>query len=190
MPNGPEWIYELKWDGYRALAAKHGNTVRLLSLKNKLLNSDFPQVVDAVRGIDAESALIDGEIVAVDDSGKPSFQMLQNRASLGKQWHVVYYAFDLLSSDGKDWTRRPLCERRNALEKLIRSSAVRINVELQGAPEKILATVKRAGLEGVIAKKRDSVYQAGTRVTSWLKVMVEKSQEFVIGGYNPDRNAF
>src|SRR5438874_11082216 len=108
LPEGDEWIYEVKWDGYHALALKHGNDVRLLSLKEKNLTSDFPAVREAVRGINADSAVIDGEVVAIDSKGCPSFQALQNRASSGRTWQIVYYAFDLLNLDGEDWTKRPL----------------------------------------------------------------------------------
>ena len=115
-PAGGEWLYEIKWDGYRALAAKHGHSVRLLSLKNKNLSSDFPAIVEAVRGVTADVVLIDGEIVAVDKRGCPSFQMLQNRASLGRDWQIVYYAFDLLELEGEDWKARPLTERKGRLQ--------------------------------------------------------------------------
>lgn len=102
LPEGPEWIYEVKWDGNRALAAKHGDAVRLLSLKGKDLSNDFPAVVRSVRSVQANTALLDGEIVAVDAEGRPSFQALQNRASLGRAWHIVYYSFDLLNLEGED----------------------------------------------------------------------------------------
>src|SRR4026207_1462726 len=96
LPEGPEWIYEVKWDGYRALASKHGESIQLLSLNNKSLASHFPTVVADVRGIKADTALLDGEIVAINAQGKPSFQVLQHRSSLGRDWHIVYYAFELL----------------------------------------------------------------------------------------------
>jgi bifunctional non-homologous end joining protein LigD len=102
LPQGPEWIYEVKWDGYRALAAKHGDAVRLFSLEGKDLSNDFPAVVQSVRTIRAETALVDGEIVAVDPHGRPSIQALQNRGSLEHAWHIVYYAFDLLNLEGED----------------------------------------------------------------------------------------
>ena len=116
LPAGNEWLYEIKWDGYRALAAKRGHSVRLLSLKNKNLSNDFPAVMEAVRGVAADTVLIDGEIVAVDKRGCPSFQMLQNRASLGRDWQIVYYAFDLLELEGEDWKARPLTERKRRLQ--------------------------------------------------------------------------
>jgi bifunctional non-homologous end joining protein LigD len=84
VPEGPEWIYEVKWDGYRALASKHGENIQLLSLNNKSLASDFPTVVADVCGINADTALLDGEIVAINAQGQPSFQVLQHRSSLGR----------------------------------------------------------------------------------------------------------
>src|SRR5262249_55185779 len=118
LPEGPEWIYEVKWDGYRALAAKHGEAVRLLSLKNNDISPRFPDVVKAVQGIPAETAVLDGEIVAVDSQGQPSFQALQNRGSLHREWHIVYYAFDLLSLEGEDFKHLPLIQRKAKLKAL------------------------------------------------------------------------
>jgi ATP-dependent DNA ligase len=114
LPAGDEWMYEVKWDGYRALALKHGSHIRLLSLKNKNLATDFPAVMEAVRKIAASTAVLDGEIVAVNQRGQPSFQALQNRASLGKDWLIDYYAFDLLNVEGEDLRRLPLEQRRLA----------------------------------------------------------------------------
>ena len=190
LPAGGEWLYEIKWDGYRALAAKHGHSVRLLSLKNKNLSSDFPAIVEAVRGVTADVVLIDGEIVAVDKRGCPSFQMLQNRASLGRDWQIVYYAFDLLELEGEDWKGRPLTERKQRLRQVLSGSEVRYNAELLGSAEAVVRSVRQAGLEGVIAKRRDSIYRASTRSNNWLKLKLEQSQEFVIGGYNPDSGSF
>ena len=190
LPNGDEWIYEVKWDGYRALGLKHGGNAQLLSLKDKDLTSDFPAVADAVRSIGAVTATIDGEIVAVDSKGCPSFQALQNRASLGNDWQVVYYAFDLLNLEGEDWTKKPLHERKEKLREILEDSDVRYNANLSGSPEAILRTIESARLEGIIAKKRDSLYRAGTRVTTWLKFKINKGQEFVIGGYKPDAKSF
>jgi bifunctional non-homologous end joining protein LigD len=190
LPKGDEWIYEVKWDGYRALGLKHGDRVRLLSLKEKDLTSDFPSVVQAVRSIRAGTILIDGEIVAVDSKGCPSFQALQNRASLRRDWQLVYYAFDLLNFEGEDWTKKPLHQRKEKLREILKGSDVRYNANLSGSAEKIVQTIKAAGLEGVIAKERDSLYRGGTRVTTWLKFKINKAQEFVIGGYKPDTGSF
>jgi bifunctional non-homologous end joining protein LigD len=190
LPRGDEWIYELKWDGYRALALKHADDVRLLSLKEKDLTSDFAAVAEAVRRVSADTAVIDGEIVAVDTRGCPSFQALQNRASTGREWQIVYYAFDLLGLEGQDWKRKPLHERKAKLREVLQGSDVRYNTALSGTPEAIVKTVESAGLEGVIAKDRDSLYRAGTRVTTWLKFKIDKAQEFVIGGYKADGGSF
>jgi bifunctional non-homologous end joining protein LigD len=190
LPTGDEWIYEVKWDGYRALGLKHGQNARLLSLKDKDLTSDFPGVAEAVRSIGVDTATIDGEIVAIDSEGCPSFQALQNRASLGKEWQVVYYAFDLLNFEGEDWAKKPLHERKEKLRAVLQGSDVRYNANLSGSPKAILRTIESAGLEGIVAKKRDSFYRAGTRVTTWLKFKINKAQEFVIAGYKPDAGSF
>jgi bifunctional non-homologous end joining protein LigD len=193
LPAEGDWIYEIKWDGYRALGLKGGENVRLLSLKEKDLTSDFPGVAGAMGGLAAETALVDGEIVAVDAQGRPSFQVLQNRQALGAGWSVVYYAFDLLQLDGQDLQRLPLHVRKAKLKALLAatdSPALRYSAELTGKPAAVIRTVGAAGLEGVIAKQRDSVYRAGTRVTTWLKLKLNKGQEFVIGGYKPDAGSF
>ncbi|MFL6590383.1 MAG: non-homologous end-joining DNA ligase [Chthoniobacterales bacterium] len=188
-----DWIYEIKWDGYRALGLKHDDRVRLLSLKEKNLTSDFPSVAKAMGDLAAGTALLDGEIVAVDAQGRPSFQVLQNRKTLGHDWTVVYYAFDLLNLEGDDLQRRPLHERKEKLRTLITDSGsaiLRYSAELPGKPDAVIRTVAAAGLEGIVAKKRDSLYRAGTRVTTWLKLKLNKSQEFVIGGYKPGAGTF
>jgi bifunctional non-homologous end joining protein LigD len=190
LPEGEEWIYEVKWDGYRVLALKHGDNVRLLSLKERNLTTDFPGVADAVRSIKADTALIDGEVVAVDSKGCPSFQALQNRATSGREWQILYYVFDVLNLDGEDWTKKPLHERKTKLREVLTGSGVRFNDDLDGEPSAIIMTIQDAGLEGIVAKKRDSVYRAGTRVDSWLKFKIDKSQEFVVGGYKPAAGSF
>ena len=190
LAESDQWIYEIKWDGYRAIAIKHDGAVRLLSAKGKPLNSDFPSVADAVMKISAETAMIDGEIVAVNSEGKPSFQMLQNRASLGRGWHIVYYAFDLLNLNGRDLRHTKLCDRKSELNELLGDSGVRYSAELQGSADAVVRSVETASLEGVLAKRRDSTYQARGRSTSWLKLKLGYAQEFVIGGYNPTPGSF
>jgi bifunctional non-homologous end joining protein LigD len=193
LPEEGDWIYEIKWDGYRALALKDAEKVRLLSLKEKDLTSDFPNVADALTRLAAQSAVVDGEIVAVDAEGRPSFQVLQNRKKLGRGWDIVYYAFDLVNLDGHDLQRLPLHDRKAKLKKLIaatNSPVVRYSAELSGTQAAVIRAVAKTGLEGVVAKKRDSVYRAGTRVTTWLKLKLNKVQEFVIVGYKPDAGSF
>ncbi len=190
LPEGPEWIYEVKWDGYRALARKQGEQVELLSLKNNNLAADFPSVVAAVQTLGADIALLDGEIVAVNAKGQPSFQALQNRALLGRDWHVVYYAFDLLNLEGDDLRKLPLEQRKRRLKAVLAGSEVRFSADLPGSAKEIVAVVKKAGLEGVVAKRKDSVYAKGTRSLAWQKLKLEAVQEFVIGGYNPEGASF
>src|SRR5436190_13437270 len=173
LPDGGDWIYEIKWDGYRALGLKHHDDLRLLSLKEKNLTSDFPGVAEAMRRLAARSALVDGEIVAVDAQGRPSFQVLQNRKTLGRGWEVVYYAFDLLNLEGEDLQRRPLHERKARLKKLIAgtgSPILRYSAELSGSAGAVIRTMRRAGLERVVAKRLDALYRVGTRGTTWLKL--------------------
>jgi bifunctional non-homologous end joining protein LigD len=190
LPSGDDWIYEVKWDGYRVLAIKAGDDVHLRSLKDRNLNSDFPTVREAIGGVSAETALIDGEVVAVNAEGKPSFQMLQNRASLGREWQIVYYAFDLLQLDGRDLKREPLDSRKRELRRIVENSAVLYSAELNGTPDEIVHSMEAAGLEGVIAKRRDSRYQPRGRTSAWMKLRLGLAQEFVIGGYNPDASTF
>jgi len=190
LPGGAEWIYEVKWDGYRVLALKNADNVRLFSLKERDLTTDFPGVVEAVRGIKAETAVIDGEVVALDSKGCPSFQALQSRATSGRERQIVYYAFDLLNLNGDDWTKTRLRERKRKLRDVLSGSNVRYNADLTGEPKTIIRTIQEAGLEGIVAKQRDSLYRAGTRVDSWLKFKIDKSQELVIGGYKPDGQTF
>jgi bifunctional non-homologous end joining protein LigD len=138
----------------------------------------------------AKTAIVDGEVVAVNAQGKPSFQMLQNRGSLGREWRIVYYAFDLLHVDGRDLQREPLVKRKAELKRIIAGSPLLYSAELNGAADEIVDSIKNAGLEGVIAKRRDSPYQPSGRTSAWLKLRLGLGQEFVIGGYNPDGALF
>jgi bifunctional non-homologous end joining protein LigD len=188
LPDGPEWLYEVKWDGYRALGLKHGDSVRLLSRNNKSLAADFSTIVNALRTISADTALVDGEIVALAPDGTPSFQALQNRASNGAEFR--FYAFDLLQVDGEDLRARALTERRERLEAILRGSAVPLSIALEGSAAEVIAAVSKLGLEGVIAKRRTSAYSPGDRNSDWQKLRLNSEQEFVIGGYRPGLKNF
>src|SRR5207249_791610 len=185
----PHWLI-IKTGGNAKSISKRGDSVRLLSLKEKNLTSDFYDVVAALHDIRADTAILDGEIVAIDAQGRPSFQVLQNRKSLGRGWNIVYYAFDLIQLEGDNLFSLPLHERKAKLKEIIAGTAVRYSAELEASPDALIETVHRAGLEGVIAKRRDSPYRTGTRVTSWLKFKLNKAQEFVIGGYKPNGDSF
>jgi bifunctional non-homologous end joining protein LigD len=184
LPEGENWIYELKLDGYRALIIKDGDRVQIRSRNEKDLTAAYPGVAAAGRRIAARTAVVDGEIVAVDANGRPSFQALQHRS--GNPDHIVtFYAFDLLHLDGRDLTSEPLAERRAHLPKVLGRSGVLLSQELPGTAAQVTEAVAALGLEGVIAKRRDSRYDAGQRSGAWVKLKLDKQQEFVVGGYRP-----
>src|SRR5205085_4465714 len=133
--------------------------------------------------VDSETFVLDGEVVALNSEGKPSFQMLQNRKSMRPDWRIAYYAFDLLNLDGEDLRQLPLTTRKQKLHELISGSSVRYSAELHGTAEAIVHTIENAGLEGVIAKRANSQYESGTRSRDWLKLKLGHVQEFDIGGY-------
>jgi DNA ligase D-like protein (predicted ligase) len=184
LPEGDRWLYEVKLDGYRALIVKDGEKVRLLSRNEKDLTAAYPSVAAAGRRLHAGSAVVDGEIVAVDEHGRPSFQALQHRAA--HPGHaIVFYAFDVLHLDGRDLTGRPLDERRRELPTVLGKSGVLLSQELPGTAAQVAAAVRQLGLEGVIAKRRDSRYAAGQRSGAWVKLKLDRQQEIVVGGYRP-----
>jgi len=187
LPEGEQWSYEVKWDGYRALLLKSGDRVRLMSRKENDLTATYPTIEDAGRKLEAETAILDGEIVALDAKGKPSFQALQHRAA-HRNYAIVFYAFDLLHVNGQDLTRLPLSERRKRLPSIVKGSGILLSEPLPGTPQQVIEAVPRIGLEGVVAKRTDSRYQSGERSGAWIKLKLDKQQEFVIGGYRPGPN--
>jgi len=184
LPEGDDWIYEVKFDGYRALLIKDGPRLQIRSRNDKDLTQAYPSVATAGRRLLAQQAVIDGEIVAVDANGRPSFQALQHRAA--HPGHaIVFYAFDLLHLNGTDLTGAPLHERRARLPNVLNESGVLLSTELPGTAHQVVQAVTSLGLEGVIAKRRTSRYTAGDRNTAWVKLKLDRQQEFVVGGYRP-----
>jgi bifunctional non-homologous end joining protein LigD len=187
LPTGPEWTYEVKWDGYRAQAVKRGASVSLLSRNLKNITRQFAGVARTVSGLDVEAAVLDGEIVALDAEGRPSFQALHHSETDGVS--IVYYAFDLLHLNGRDLTREPLDTRREALRGVVGASShsgLLLSDPLPGTPADIEAAIRHLGLEGVVAKRRRSAYAAGRQSDAWVKVRFVNHQEFVVGGYKPE----
>ena len=184
LPEGDEWLYEVKLDGYRALVLKSGATVQIISRNNRDLTATYPAVAQAALRLRAESAVLDGELVALDAQGRPSFQALQHR-SAHPHHRVVFYAFDLLHVDGDDHAALPLVRRKAALARVIRDSGVLELPALPGRAAQVIEAVRGIGLEGVVAKRKDSRYQAGLRPGDWVKLKLDRQQEFVIGGYRP-----
>ena len=184
LPEGHDWIYEVKFDGYRALLLKNDGKVQIRSRNNKDMTTVYPSIATAGRLLTADRATLDGEIVAVDASGRPSFQALQHRSS-HPHHRIAFYAFDLLHLDGRDLTGSRLTERRRHLPGVIGDSGVLMSSELPGTAGQVEAAVRSLGLEGVIAKRKDSPYIPGERSDAWRKLKLDKQQEFVVGGYRP-----
>jgi bifunctional non-homologous end joining protein LigD len=189
LPKGENWVYELKFDGVRALALKRGNTIELISRNAKDFTAKFPEVVDALRELPCKEAVLDGEIAALDDEGRSSFQLLQARELSGERPPIFFYVFDLIQLDGKDLTGVPLLKRK-AMAKMLLARApdtIRFSASIAAESERILAEMKARGLEGVIAKQKNSKYEIGRRSGAWVKFKWTTQQEFVIGGYSEPR---
>lgn len=181
LPTGDEWLYELKFDGYRFLATKGGDAVHLWSRTEHDMSARFPRVVAALRALPCETAILDGELIVPDEHGCPSFQLIQNA---GADTPVQAYVFDILHLDGDDLRGRPLDERRARLAPVLKGHApLHLSPELDGDPDAILAAIKQRGLEGIVAKRRTSRYEPGRRSGAWVKVKCLREQEFVIGGF-------
>jgi bifunctional non-homologous end joining protein LigD len=190
-PTAGDWIYELKFDGIRLIAVKNGDKVNLISRNRNELAARFPEVTDAVRALPIKDCVIDGEVVALDDKGASSFQLLQARAMEGRQSPIYYYVFDLPQAAGKNLTGLPLERRKALLAALCGDAAdsLRFSGEIGGDPQPLLREVKRLGLEGVIGKQRGSVYEPDRRSGAWIKLKCVNEQEFVIGGFTPPQGA-
>lgn len=187
LPEGDEWLYEVKFDGYRALLLKDGARVRLRSRNDKDMTATYPSIATAGLHLKADQAVVDGEIVAVDENGRPSFQALQH-PSAHRKHAIVFYAFDLLHLNGRDLTSVPLEQRRAALPDVVDGSGVLLSIELPGTVHQVIEAVQTLGLEGVIAKRKNSRYTPGDRSPAWVKLKLDRQQEFVIGGYRPGSN--
>jgi len=189
LPEGSKWLYELKLDGYRALIIKDGDRVQIRSRNDKGLTLMYPSVAAAAQKLTLHQVVVDGEIVALDAEGRPSFQSLQHRGS-NPTHPIVFYAFDVLHVDGRDITGQSLERRRARLPAMVGHDAtLRISQTLPGTAAEVVKVVRAAGLEGVIAKRKDSTYQSGERSADWVKLKLECQQEFVVGGYRPGGSA-
>jgi bifunctional non-homologous end joining protein LigD len=184
LPEGPNFLWEVKLDGYRALAVKSRTGLTLFSRRKKSFNRQFAHIVDALADL-PEGTVVDGELVAIDDNGRPDFSLLQNFRAEAARIH--YYIFDLVRCRDRDVTGLSLIERRGLLKSLvvIRDKRIRISDYVEAAPEALLSAVREQGLEGIVGKQKDSHYQPGKRSGAWIKYRVNRGQEFVIGGYFP-----
>jgi len=186
--NSKEWIFEVKWDGFRVLAHKT-QKVRLLSRSQELYNARFPEIVQELASLPGNFVL-DGEIVVLDRKGCCNFQLLQNysREKIGTPY---YYLFDILSYKGKDLTKLPLISRRKILQNLLKLSKgehLRFSIDIDTQGIRFFQKAKKLGLEGIVAKRKDSSY-VYHRSRNWLKIKTQKRQEVVIGGFTKPRGS-
>ena len=190
-PAAGDWIYELKFDGIRLIAVKSDKKVSLLSRNQNDLSERFPEVAHAIQNLPAGECVIDGEVVVLDEEGRSSFQLLQAREMEGRKSPGYFYAFDLLQLDGKSLIGLPLEARKGVLEKLCANAGdpTRYSGAIGGDAKRLLEEVKRRGLEGIVGKQRNSVYEPGRRSGAWIKLKCVNEQEFVIGGYTPPQGA-
>jgi bifunctional non-homologous end joining protein LigD len=190
-PATGDWSYELKFDGIRLIAIKREEKVSLLSRNQNELAARFPEIVEAIRDLPVRESVIDGEVVALDEEGRSSFQLLQALEMEGRKSPVYFYAFDLLQLDGKSLIGLPLEARKGVLEQLCADAGdpIRYSGAVGSDAKPLLEEVKRRGLEGLIGKLRNSVYEPGRRSGTWIKLKCIREQEFVIGGYTPPQGA-
>lgn len=185
VPRGDDWTYEVKFDGYRTIAVKIGKRVTLYSRNLKDVTRMYPSIAAAVATV-KHDVMLDGEVIALDAEGRPSFQALHHQTSPAA---TVYYAFDLLHIGGNDLARTPLAQRREELERALEGSRVLRSEALPGTPERIEQAVRSLKMEGIVAKRRLSIYEPGKRSKSWIKVKFNQRQEFVIGGFKPSSSS-
>jgi DNA ligase D-like protein (predicted ligase) len=185
LPESSEWIYEVKLDGYRCLAGRDSTSVTLWSRRGNVFTLQFPAIARAFEALEP-GTLLDGEIVAIDESARSSFNMLQHHRS--KASALRFYAFDLLYDRGQSLLKIPLSRRRELLKKVVTSlkDPILLSEAFDAEPSELLRSAKELALEGVIAKRKDSFYEPGKRSGAWVKYRINQGQEFVIGGYVPD----
>nr|WP_308742349.1 DNA ligase D [uncultured Anaerocolumna sp.] len=185
VPEGEDWLYELKYDGYRIIAFVEGNSVRLITRNGNDYMRRFHDVATSLIDLAGGRAVVlDGEMAVTDPSGKTDFQALQNYMKNPKTQNLTYIVFDLLALDGVDLRGYPLIKRKEMLETLMKDAPKNLYYSryVRGIGKESFAVACDAGMEGIVGKKADSVY-SGTRNGDWIKLKCDKRQEFVIGGY-------
>ena len=193
--NDPDWLFEIKWDGYRVEAVVRDGKAKLWTRNLKDAATYFPNLLSPPTWIDAREAIVDGEVVALDDDGLPDFSLLQERISQRRgtgpagasgPGALVYEVFDLLHLDGRSLLGVPLEDRKRLLRSVIReTSRVRYASHVIGDGEAFMAAARTQGLEGIVAKLRRSRYEPGKRSPAWLKLKIRPEQELVVGGWTP-----
>jgi DNA polymerase LigD, ligase domain len=194
-PEGPDWLFEVKWDGYRLALHIEGDTVRVLTRGGHDWTHRFPTIVAAAKAIGVNSAILDVEAVVLDEQGRSNFSALQRslggRGGKRTSVEAIFYAFDLLYLDGYDLCNTELSVRRHLLEDVVPPALdgdIRLSQELEIAADTLLSHACRVGLEGIIAKHRDRPYRSG-RTGDWLKIKCIESESFAIIGYERSTSA-
>jgi len=185
LPDGKEWLYEVKFGGYRCLAGRDATVMTLWSRRENLFTKQFPQIARACERLPT-GTLVDGEIVALDEKGRLSFNLLQHHRS--KAQALLFYAFDVLIYRSRSLLRTPLKELRAVLSEVLKvyetgASPVALSENVKAEPADLVRVVKEFGFEGIVGKRKESYYESAKRTGAWIKYKVNKSQEFVIGGY-------
>jgi bifunctional non-homologous end joining protein LigD len=185
-----DWLFEIKWDGYRIEAVVKDGTARIYTRNGNDGETYFPKLLTKATWIEAQEAIVDGEVVAIGDDGLPDFSLLQELTT-GQSAHLVYQAFDLLHLDGRSLLHVPLESRKQLLRSVLRPGDRRVRFADHVVTEGLafLEAARAQGLEGVIAKHRRSIYEPGRRSRSWLKVKIRPEQELVVGGWTPGEGA-
>ena len=182
----PEWIYEIKWDGYRAIAEVNKKNTRLYSRNGLSFQAAYPAIYEELKKI-KKNVVLDGEIVALDAEGKPGFQLLQQYGQ-GEPVPICYYVFDCLHVNGKSIEDKPLLERKKILKALLpKSDLVKYCDHVESRGKEFFKAIRKQGLEGMVAKQADSAYTENTRSAVWLKVKNVIMEEAVIAGYTEPR---
>ena len=179
-----DWLFEIKWDGYRAIAEKHGKDILLYSRNGLSFKNTYPVVVDQLKNI-KQDAVLDGEIVVLNDEGKPDFQLLQHYSE-NQDRPIQYNIIDLIELNGKVTTSLPLIERKELLQKIIPvNPVIKYSDHIVGKGKAFFKVSQEKDLEGIMGKKMDSLYHPGSRTTEWLKIKNHKTAEAIIAGYTP-----
>jgi bifunctional non-homologous end joining protein LigD len=183
LPEGDEWLYEVKQDGYRVIAVVDRGSAYLYSISGNNYTEDFPAIIFALKDLRERELVLDGEVVALDEAGRANFQELQNRRRT--RLPIVYYVFDVLHWNGKDTLGLPLTRRKQILHKLAAHfrDPLRLNESLATELGPLVEQVRKLGLEGIVAKRANSIYLPGKVSDAWQKHRFNQEGEFVIGGY-------
>jgi bifunctional non-homologous end joining protein LigD len=188
--DAPDWIFEIKLDRYRAITVfDSAGKPHRWSRNGLALEAKFPAIANAISKLKLRSSVLDGEVLAVDENGIPRFQLLQ-RFQKQPTAQTLYYVFDLLWHNGKDLTGKPILERRAVLERVLKPApGIQLGSYVEAEGKALFQLTKDKGMEGIIAKRKDSIYRPGKRTSDWIKIKARLQQEFVVGGFTAPKGS-